>query len=206
MAASRADTTAAEVALLDAEERLLAEHAAFALAVRSARRSGAIRKEATTALWERKLGAAVALARVLEPSAEPWAACEEELRQTHLQHGRDTHEFLNDLDAARDDAADACEEAERAREAAYAAHAARVEEARENAEAKLEKLAQEHDDLLAVLETDNRLEAVRDALALHKAEELLAFFADSQEDESAPLEHPSVDRRFPPKRRRPADA
>ena len=37
-------------------------------------------------------------------------------------------------------------------------------------------------------------------------EELLAFFADSQEDESAPLEHPSVDRRFPPKRRRPADA
>ncbi len=44
------------------------------------------------------------------------------------------------------------------------------------------------------------------ALALHKAEELLAFFADSQEDESAPLEHPSVDRRFPPKRRRPADA
>ena len=54
--------------------------------------------------------------------------------------------------------------------------------------------------------TDNRLEAVRDALAQHKAEELLAFFADSQEDESAPLEHPSVDRRFPPKRRRPADA
>ena len=44
------------------------------------------------------------------------------------------------------------------------------------------------------------------ALALHKAEELLAFFADSQEDESAPLEHPSVDRRFPPKRRRPAGA
>ena len=43
-------------------------------------------------------------------------------------------------------------------------------------------------------------------LAQHKAEELLAFFADSQEDESAPLEHPSVDRRFPPKRRRPADA
>ena len=72
--------------------------------------------------------------------------------------------------------------------------------------AKLEKLAQENDDLLAVLETDNRLEAVRDALAQHKAEELLAFFADSQEDESAPLEHPSVDRRFPPKRRRPADA
>jgi hypothetical protein len=35
---------------------------------------------------------------------------------------------------------------------------------------------------------------------------VLAFFADSQEDESAPLEHPSVDRRFPPKRRRPADA
>ena len=136
MAASRADTTAAEVALLDAEERLLAEHAAFALAVRSARRSGAIRKEATTALWERKLGAAVALSRVLEPSAEPWAACEEE-RETHLQHGRDAHQFLNDLDAARDDAADACEEAELAREAAYADHAARVEEARENAEAKL---------------------------------------------------------------------
>ena len=56
------------------------------------------------------------------------------------------------------------------------------------------------------LPLDNRLEAVRDALAQHKAEELLAFFADSQEDESAPLEHPSVDRRFPPKRRRPADA
>ena len=97
MAGSRADTTAAEVALLDAEERLLAEHAAFALAVRSARRSGAIRKEATTALWERKLGAKVALSRVLEPSAEPWAACEEELRQTHMQHGRDAHEFLNYL-------------------------------------------------------------------------------------------------------------
>lgn len=68
------------------------------------------------------------------------------------------------------------------------------------------KIALWRHDLLAVLETDNRLEAVRDALAQHKAEELLAFFADSQEEESAPLEHPSVDRRFPPKRRRPADA
>ena len=202
MAASRADTTAAEVALLDAEERLLAEHAAFALAVRSARRSGAIRKEATTALWERKLGAAVALSRVMEPSAEPWAACEEELRQTHMQHGRDAHRFLNDLDAARDDAADACEEAERAREAAYRTPRASRRCAR--TEAKLEKLAQEHDDLLAVLETGQLWRRCATP-SQHKAEELLAFFADSQEDEARRWS-PSVDRRFPPKRRRPADA
>ena len=101
--------------------RLLAEHAAFALAV--ARRAAARSARSTTALWERSSALRVALSRVLEPSAEPWA-CEEDLRQTQWKMAA-TH--ISSTSTRQATTPPMREEVERAREAAYAAHAARVE-------------------------------------------------------------------------------